>query len=95
MTLLAVLLMSFGMTASADSYCGNPGCCQASNCRSGCRQPCYNAYPCDPCDIPAPICGTDCGLSVCSIAAAIAAVVAVAAIILSSPGASTVHSHNP
>ncbi|MCH9627058.1 MAG: hypothetical protein S4CHLAM2_06920 [Chlamydiales bacterium] len=58
------------------------------------------AQPCAPCnqqscDPRAPICGTSCGLSACSIALAVAAVVGVAAIIVSSPGSSTVHSHNP
>ncbi len=70
-----------------DPYC--PSCDPY-----GYAAPCAPCRPqsCDPC---APACGTSCGLSACSIAVAVAAVVGVAAIIISSPGASTVHSHNP
>jgi hypothetical protein len=94
-TLLTVIGISFGMSVSADPYYGT-GYYPTYNCDpQGYQQPCAaDCYPCDPCSLTAPICGTDCGLSVCSIAAAIAAVVGVAAIILSSPNASHTHSPN-
>lgn len=85
-----VIVLVSGPILFADTnevaYCSNSlssrhesyegkGCCPSTKC-------------CDPC---AYACGTDCGLSVLSIAAAIAAVVGVAAVILSQHG---VHSHN-
>ncbi|MCH9608948.1 MAG: hypothetical protein S4CHLAM45_03110 [Chlamydiales bacterium] len=58
-----------------------------------------NAAPCAPtpcatttCDPCAPVCGAECGISVCAITVAIAAVAAAAAIIVaSSNGAGSVH----
>lgn len=55
--------------------------------------PCGNA-PCkkpDPC-APAPVCGTNCGISLCYVGLAIAGVAAAAAIIVTSNNGS-VHSH--
>lgn len=93
---LAILSMSIGITLLADPYDYNYGYYPTYNCDPrGYQQPCAaECYPCDPCSVTAPMCGTDCGLSVCSIAAAIAAVVGVAAIILASPNASHTHSPN-
>lgn len=47
--------------------------------------------PCDPC---APICGTSCGVTVCSVALAVGLVVGVAAIILSTGDSISAHTHN-
>lgn len=46
--------------------------------------------PCNSCDDPcAPICGTECGISICAIAIGIAALVAAAAIIIASGNGSS------
>ncbi len=97
LAILAILALSSGMTLSADPYYYDADYYPTYNCDPrGYQQPCAaDCYPCDPCSITAPMCGTDCGLSVCSIAAAIAAVIGVAAIIIASPDSSNVHSHNP
>jgi len=73
-------------------------CSTCSNAPCGCGEPCSDegcppvVNPCDPC---APVCGTECGISVCAIAVAIAAVAAAAAIVISSgDGGSSTHIHN-
>ncbi len=58
--------------------CGTPTPCAA---------PCAPA-PCDPCDPCAPVCGTECGISVCAIVVGIAALAAAAAIIICSSNGS-------
>lgn len=51
--------------------------------------PCATCGPCDPC---APVCGTDCGVSICAIGLGVVAVAAAAAIIIASGnGSSTSH----
>ena len=63
-----------------------PPPCSAPSCQAP------RAPPCDPCDPCAPMCGTECGVSVCAIAVAVAAIVAAAAIILASSSESS-HNH--
>lgn len=57
--------------------------CQAvAPCPSPCQAPCQT--PCNPCDPAAPVCGSPCGISICAILVAIAAVVGAGAIIVAS-----------
>jgi hypothetical protein len=87
-TLLTAALVAFGANASAansaalnyQEYCDSgPPACSAPSCM---QAPCPPPFdPCAPC---APVCGTECGVSVCAIGVAILAIVAAAAIILSS-----------
>lgn len=77
----------------------NHGYCPECNCYpcrcdgpGGC-EPCNTCAVPDPCN-PAPVCGTQCGLSVCAVALAIIIVAGVAAIIISSSGSSHTHAAN-
>ncbi len=51
--------------------------------------PCPVPDPCSPCDPCAPVCGTQCGISICAIGVAIAGVAAAAAIIIGTGGSSS------
>ncbi|MCC5832474.1 MAG: hypothetical protein JJU12_05455 [Chlamydiales bacterium] len=87
---LVFFAMSISMTLSAQPYYYEdytPPQGYQQSCAADC-------YPCDPCAITAPMCGLSCGLSVCSIAAAIAAVIGVAAIIVASPDSAHIHAPN-
>lgn len=79
-----------------------PCCCQGGSCDAAptdCAAPCAQPTPCAaPCNVPtpcapcAPVCGTECGISICAIGIAIAAVAAAGAIIIaSSNGGSSSH----
>lgn len=56
--------------------------------------PCQQ-QPCSPCDPCAPVCGAECGVSICAIGVGIAALAAAAAIIVASgSGSSSTHQHS-
>lgn len=96
-----LLTLSTSLSAADNTFIDyqnyNHGYCSSCNCApcacepapAPCQQPCG---PCDPC---APVCGTECGVSICAIGVGVAAVAAAAAIIIASgDGSSTSHSSN-
>ncbi|MFZ0566053.1 MAG: hypothetical protein WAM28_07705 [Chlamydiales bacterium] len=89
----------YGYCSVCDCYpcrCPSPSYAQpvlAASC-APCPHPCPPPNPCFPCDPCAPVCGTQCGLTVCAIGAAVALVVITAAIIVSTGEASHVHAAN-
>ncbi len=70
-------------------YC--PECeCSPCTCQpSGEQTTCPAA--CSSCEGNAPVCGTECGISICALGVAVAALAAAAAIIISSGNGSTSH----
>lgn len=109
--LLSAILIVCGtsLTAADSTFLDyqnyNHGYCPECSCYPcRCDVPCPEEAPCDPCPVPnpcnpcdpcAPVCGTECGVSICAIGIGLAAVAAAAAIIIASGnGGSTEHLHN-
>ncbi len=104
MRALVTLFLLFGTPLSAadnpfldyqnynHGYC--PECdCAPCACGDPAPAPCAaSGGACDPC---APVCGTECGVSICAIGVVVAAIAGAAAIIIvSGSGSSTTHAHN-
>lgn len=91
---LIALLVLLGMFSEMSAF-AEPICNDCQYYPDGQCVDCYWEDSCcnqtEPC---AYACGTRCGLTICSVAAAIAAVVGVAAIILATGESSNVHLHN-
>lgn len=103
--ILSLIVMATGTTLSAasntflDYQNYNHGYCPTCNCEPcTCGSPQPPPPPCPepggPCDPCAPVCGTECGVSICAIGVGVAAVAAAAAIIVtSSSGNRSSHHH--
>lgn len=103
---LSIFVMVFGTTLSAadNPYLNyqnyNHGYCpECNNAPCSCAQPCSpnscQTY-CDPCDPCAPVCGTECGISLCAIGVGVVAVAAAVAIVIAASNGndSSSHSHS-
>ena len=85
-----------------QGYCST---CNCYPCMCAPQQPCVpqgapcaappcgpcGAPACGPCDAGAPVCGAECGISICAIGVAVAAVAAAAAIIIASGNGHSAH----
>ncbi len=94
--LSSILIFGTPLSAADNTFLDyqnyNHGYCSTCNCEPcACGQP--PAQPCNPCDPCAPVCGTECGISLCAIAVGVAAV-AVAAVIILVSGSGSSHAHN-
>jgi len=99
--LFSILLLACTsvVRANDDTFIGyqnynNGYCSTCSNAPCGCGEPCSNEEcSCEPC---APVCGTECGISIRAIAVALVAIAAGTAIIITSGNndSSSPHIHN-